>query len=43
VPAGDYEIEAIHRKKHAAVDYKGVKQRVKVGADGASANFTIKL
>jgi hypothetical protein len=43
VPAGEYEIEAIHRKKHAASDYKGVKQKVKVGAGGATADFTIKL
>lgn len=43
VPAGEYEIEAIHRKKHSKAGYKGEKQTIKVGASGATANFTIKL
>lgn len=46
VPAGDYEVEAIHRKVHGATmadGYKGTVQKVKVTADGAKANFTLNV
>ncbi len=46
VPAGEYEIEAIHRKVHgasAAEGYKGTIQKVKVGADGGKADFTLNV
>ncbi len=40
VPAGEYEIEAIHRKSHAP-KYVGVTKKITVGADGATADFVI--
>ncbi len=41
VPPGEYVIEAVHRKTHPGG--KGVTQKLKVGADGAKADFTIEL
>jgi plastocyanin len=46
VPAGEYEIEAIHRKVHgatAASGYKGDVQKVKVTAAGGKADFTLNV
>ena len=46
VPAGEYEIEAIHRKVHgatAAQGYKGSVQKVKVTAAGGKADFTLNV
>ena len=37
---GEYVIEAVHRKTHPSG--KGVTQKIKVGADGAKADFTIE-
>lgn len=41
VPPGDYVIEAVHRKTHPSG--KGVTQKIKVGADGAKADFTVEI
>ncbi len=42
VPAGDYEIQAIHRKAHAP-KYVGLTQKITVGADGATADFVVDI
>lgn len=43
VPPGDYEIEAIHRKAHGSTKYVGVSKKIKVGADGATADFVVDI
>ncbi len=46
VPAGEYEIEAIHRKVHAASaasGYKGTVQKVSVSTSGGKADFTLNV
>lgn len=40
VPPGDYVIEMVHRKTHPSG--KGTTQKMKVGPDGAKADFTIE-
>ncbi|MBM3836871.1 MAG: hypothetical protein FJ398_02710 [Verrucomicrobia bacterium] len=42
VPPGEYTIEAVHRKTHLAGG-KGLTQKIKVGADGAKADFTVEV
>ena len=42
VPAGEYEIQAIHRKAHAP-RYVGLTQKITVGADGAKADFVVDI
>jgi plastocyanin len=41
VPPGEYVVEAVHRKTHPRGT--GITQTVKVGADGAKADFTIEV
>jgi plastocyanin len=41
VPAGDYEIEAVHRKTHT--NGKGIVSKVTVGADGGQADFVVDI
>ena len=42
VPAGEYEIVAVHRKTHAP-KYAGISKKITVTADGAKANFVVDL
>ena len=42
VPAGEYEIQAVHRKSHAP-KYVGISQKITVGADGATADFVVDI